>query len=462
MNMNVFKTVVSVLALLSFTQHFAQNTELSSYTFGEGYNFSNANGSTFRIQGYIQPSMDVEIYEDFDEPNATRFRMRRLRLRFSGQSANERFGYRLQMDLAGQDEAQREGDVTDARNYLLDAYISYKITRRIELIFGQRATYTDNRELFMNSNSLQLPERSRLTSAFASIREFGLFAKGTFRSGGGTYLKPYLTITNGDGANVFAGDRGGLKYGARLDFLPFGLFTNFGQFRQADVVRELTPKLVVGVTGNYNDGITSRRGRNSGRIVYLNDINGNGALDDGEERLPDYAKFGVDFLFKYKGFSVLGEYHKSFATDISDDINLRNDIFGDDISVLTDRFRGRVNPTSADFRDYTPQDYVRRQMMLGEAYNIQAGYLFKNGFSIDARYTHLNADTNSFLNNATFFNRPDYYTLGVSKYLSRNYGAKIQASYTWINAGEFGIFDNAGNVLPGNEQLFRLILTVAF
>jgi hypothetical protein len=191
-------------------------------------------------------------------------------------------------------------------------------------------------------------------------------------------------------------------------------------------------------------------------------LNGNGALDDGEERLPDYAKVGIDFLFKYKGFSVLGEYHKSFATDISDDITLRNDIYGDDIDVLTDRFRGRVNPTSDEFRDYTPQEYVKRQLMLGEAYNIQAGYLFKNGFSIDARYTHINSDTNSFLNNATFFNRPDYYTIGVSKYLSRSYGAKIQASYTWINAGEFGIFDNNGNILPGGEQLFRLILTVAF
>jgi hypothetical protein len=50
----------------------------------------------------------------------------------------------------------------------------------------------------------------------------------------------------------------------------------------------------------------------------------------------------------------------------------------------------------------------------------------------------------------------------VSKYLSRNYGAKIQASYTWINAGEYGIFDNNDNILPGGEQLFRLILTVAF
>jgi hypothetical protein len=336
------------------------------------------------------------------------------------------------------------------RNYLLDAYVSYKVTRRVELIFGQRATYTDNRELFMNSNALQLPERSRLTSAFASIREFGLFAKGTFKTGRGTYLKPYLTITNGDGANVFGNDRGGLKYGGRLDFLPFGLFTNFGQFRQADVVREQTPKLVVGVTANYNNGITSRRGRNSGRFVYLNDVNGNGQLEDGEERLPDYSKFGIDFLFKYKGFSVLGEYHKSFMSGVANDINLRSDWFND------------TNDFTDNFLSLSPGDYVKSQSMLGEAYNIQAGYLFKNGISIDARYTHINPDEFSFLNNATFFNRPDFYTIGLSKYLSRSYGAKIQASYTWINAGPGGINDNEGDPLPGDERLFRLILTLAF
>jgi len=441
---------------MSLSKGFAQNTRLSSYNFGEGYHFTNPNGSTMKLEGYIQPYYDSEIYKDSDQPNADRFRLRRLRVRFSGKSANERFGYRFQVDLAGADEAER-----DINSFLLDAYVSYKVAKRIEFIFGQRATYTDNRELFMNSYSLQLPERSRLTSAFASIREFGFFAKGSFRTGKGTYLKPYITVTNGDGANVFTNDRGGLKYGARLDFLPFGLFTNFGQFRQADVVRELTPKLVVGATVNYNDGISSRRGRNSGRIFYLNDVNNNGMLDDGEERLPDYGKFGIDFMFKYKGFSVIGEYHKSFA-DIPDDINLRNDIFGDDINVLTDRFRGRVSPTSDEFRDFTPQEYARRQMMLGEAYNIQAGYLFKNGYSIDARYTHINADRFSFLNNATFYNRPDYYTVGISKYLNRSYGAKIQASYTWINAGEDGINDNQGEKLPGDERLFRLILTLSF
>ena len=99
--------------------------------------------------------------------------------------------------------------------------------------------------------------------------------------------------------------------------------------------------------------------------------------------------------------------------------------------------------------------------MLGEAYNIQFGYLFKSGISLDGRYTHLKADTHSFLNNATFYNRPNYYSFGISKYLSRNYGAKIQASWTYVD-GTDGINDINGDPISGNETITRLMLTFAF
>jgi hypothetical protein len=432
--MKILKLIfITTLFLSTFTIS-AQDTELSSYRFGEGLNFTNANGNTLKLQGYMQPYFESEGYSEVEE-TANRFRMRRLRLRLSGKSKNERFGYRFQVDLAGADEGEN-----DINNFLLDAYISYALTDRIDVVFGQRATYTDNRELFMNSNSLQLPERSRLTSAFASIREFGLFVKGSFRTGRGSYMKPYFVLTNGDGANVFNRDRGGLKIGGRLDYLPFGLFTNFGQFRQADVVRERAPKLVVGVHFSHNNGMSSRRGRDSGRIIYLNAEN--------EESLPNYTKYGADFLFKYNGFSVLGEYTKSEAS-VPEDITQR---VRNDGSVATTFLVDGVQDVDA---------YVRGRMMLGEAYNIQMGYLFKNGLSVDGRYTHLQADDNSFLNNATFYNRPNYYTIGISKYLTRSYGAKIQASYTYID-GNLGINNNEGDPIPGDENLFRLILTFSF
>ena len=436
--MKIIKIISLFLFLISFNIN--SQSSLNSYSFGEGISFTADNGSMIKLSGYAQPHAEIKNYNDLEENSSSnRFRLRRLRLRFDGQASNPKFAYRFQVDLSGSSET---GEATG--DFLLDAYVSYDITNRIKVIFGQRSTHTDNRELFMNSNSLQLVERSRLTSAFSSIREFGLFLSGNFRlNGQGSYLRPYFVLTNGDGINNFDKDLGGLKIGGRIDFLPFGLFTNNGQFRQIDVMRELTPKFVIGVNYSHNSGMTSRRGRNSGSILYLNEL--------GQQSLPDYTKYGIDFLFKYNGFSALGEYVKSSSTVPTDIIErVRND-----------------GSTSSSFLVNGVQDiesYVNGRMMLGEAYNIQMGYLFKSGITIDSRYTHLKADDNSFLNNATFYNRPNYYTLGIGKLLGRNYGAKIQGSITLVD-GSLGVNhdnDTATDVVFKDELLFRLITTISF
>jgi len=429
------KIIFCLFSLLSIIG-FSQSMQMESYNFGEGLRFNGESGNSIRLTGYAQPMIDLKNYTDVEENSLLeRYRLRRLRLRIDGTSSNQRFGYRFQVDLSGTSEV---GDNTG--DYLLDAYVSYAVTNRISVLFGQRATYTDNRELFMNSNSLQLVERSRLTSAFSSIREFGLFVTGRFRMNNGSYLRPYFALTNGDGRNAFDKDRGGLKVGGRLDYLPFGLFTNLGQFRQIDVMREQTPKFVIGAHFSHNSGMSSRRGRASGEIIYLN------AND--EESLPDYVKYGVDFMLKYRGFSAIGEYIKSEATVPED---------------ITQRIRNNGSISTSFLVDgiQDVDSYVRGRMMLGEAYNIQMGYLFKSGFSVDTRYTHLIADQNSFLNNATFYNRPNYYTLGVGKLMSRNYGFKIQASVTYVD-GSLGINNNLSEPVSGNEILFRLITTISF
>ena len=430
------KQLSLIITLLISTSIFSQSLSLESYNFGEGLRFNDESGYSIRLTGYAQPMIDLKNYTDVEENSSlSRYRVRRLRLRVDGKSKNQKFGYRFQADLSGTSETGE-----DTGDYLLDAYVSYAVTNRISILFGQRATYTDNRELFMNSNSLQLVERSRLTSAFASIREFGLFISGRLRAGRGSYLRPYFVLTNGDGINVFDKDRGGLKIGGRLDYLPFGLFTNLGQFRQIDVMREQAPKLVLGVHFSHNSGMSSRRGRASGAIIYLD--------ENDQESLPDYTKYGIDFLFKYKGFSALGEYIKSTAV-VPDDITqrVRND--------------GSISESFLVDGLQNVDGYVKGRMMLGQAYNIQMGYLFKSGYSVDTRYTHLKADENSFLNNSTFYNRPNYYTIGVGKLLAKNYGAKIQASITYVD-GSLGINNTQGSPIQGNEWLTRIITTISF
>ena len=437
---------------------------LESYNLGEGVRLSQDDSYSFRIRGWLQPWYQSLEYEGDNEIRfANRFRMRRARINFEGNPGNQRLYYRLQFDLTGNGPERYFA----SKKYLLDAFVRYNITNQIRVTFGQRMPKTDNREVWMRSNTLQFVERSRLTSSFSSLREFGLLFRGNFRTKGGAYLRPYFSVANGDGENVFNADKGGLKVGGRIDFLPFGTFAKYGQWRQVDVVRELIPKLVIGAHYSVFNDVTSRRGRSesySRQFIYINDSNGNGSFDRGEERLPDYTKYGIDFMFKYKGFFALGEYIKS-SVSIPDDITHRNDAYSDlplDQQSYTTSFRKRVGRTT-DFVDISPDEYVRNQMILGEAYNIQMGYLFKNGLSIDGRYTHLVSEDFSYLNSPLYNNRPNQYTIGLGKFLTKNYGAKIQASYSWVD-GSLGISDYRGSQYPvsGGENILRMMLTLSF
>ncbi len=437
MKSNKVYLALSLAGLLTLSlPSFAQQARLNHYTLGEGLTFSKEKAYNINLRGYFQPYYELKSYTDEGlDKSLQRFRMRRMRLRLSGEAAQEKIEYRFQADFSGTSET---GD--ESAGLLFDAWLAYNFTPKIKLAFGQKVTPTDNRELWMGSNTLMLVERSRVTSAFASIREFGLFADGTFRLRGGRYIRSYLTLTNGDGLNAFNSDHGGLKVGGRLDFLPFGLFTYFGQFRQADVIRELAPKLVFGGHYSVNYGMSSRRGRGSGEIIYLN--------DEGLESLPNYTKYGLDFMFKYRGLTVLGEFTGSSAT-VPEDITqrVRND--------------GSVSRTFEVDGEQDVENYVKGRMMLGRAYNIQAGYYFKNRISVDARFAHIDADQHSFLNNGTFYNRPNYYTLGLSKYFTKGYGFKVQASITYVDAAP-GSNDIYQNPLEGGEWIGRVITTFSF
>ena len=415
----------------------SQEIIADKYRFGEGIRFTSNNGNLFGIRGFIQPSLEIKGYSDtISEGPFERFRLRRLRFEIFGAFKAEKINYRLKMDFSGISEV---GDQTN--NYLLDAFISYNFTKRLKILFGQRSTPTDNRELWMGSQATQFVERSRVTSAFSSIREFGLFIYGDIRFRNSSYLKNVLTITNGDGKNILDKDFGGLKIGGRIDYLPFGLFTYFGQFRQIDIIRENSPKFIFGTYYSYNNGISSRRGREGGSILYMD--NQNNIL------LPNYVKWGVDFLFKYKGISILGEYVNAFST-VPNEISqrVRND--GSIASTFT------VNSINVSV-----EDYINNRMMVGSGFNIQVGYFNKKLWSFDARYTHLRSKEFSFLNNGLYYNRPNYYTVGISKFLNKNYGFKIQASITYNEINE-NSRDINNNFISGNEWITRIMTTVTF
>ena len=426
----------------------SQNLLLGDYIPGNGITLaSDDDNYKVVLRGYAQSLFESRRvrYDSvgfFDKSVYNRFRARRVRLRISGKQSNPGFSYRLQLNLA---ESEVEND--ELSNVLWDAWVGYNINKYYRVSFGQKSSPTDNIEVLMASNTLQLPERSRLTGAFSNIREIGLFLDGRNNIKGSKWvIKPSVNITTGDGYGYKfnSKDFGGLKYGARVNFLPFGLFRNFGQFRQGDLVRELNPKLLVGFSASYNDGITSRRGRRNGDFIYYT-LNGT----DTSYQLPDFFKFGADILFKYRGFSLIGEFVQTKAF-IPDGITHRNDRYNNPNNLTT------------NFRTYSPADYVRTQMMLGSGLNLQAGYIFKSLFSIDGRFTSLRPDELSFLNNSLFYNRNKYYEIGVSKYFTKNYTFKVQASYRIIDDARLRHPNFDRDEFDASEDVFYLMVQLAF
>lgn len=401
-------TLVAALAvpLAAWAQDWEDDmtSSVQNYQLGEGWSYQSG-PFTGEIIALIQPHLEwkygpSEVFSDA----TVRTRLRRARVRFAGDHRDSRFYYRLTLDLSGTSE------LDDAQGIMLfQSFVGYRLTPQHRITLGQRGNPAGPREMQMNSGTLQLVERSRVSSAFATIAEMGIFYDGRMRLTGKQFLRPALAITTGDGANPLGRDYGGLKYAARLDWVPNGLFTRFGQFRQADLVRERTPKIIVGAYANFNQGMSSRRGREQGAILYL-DAN----LDP---LLPNYAQVGVDALLKYRGFSLLAEWIQAQAY-VPEGIAYR--VRNDGSVASTFEING-VNDVSA---------YVRNRMMNGSGFNMQAGYVLPSNWSVDVRATQLNPADFSFLRNGAFYDRPQYYTIGLTHYASRWYGLKHQLSAT--------------------------------
>ncbi|MCF6336147.1 MAG: hypothetical protein L3J12_10435, partial [Spirochaetales bacterium] len=87
------------------------------------------------------------------------------------------------------------------------------------------------------------------------------------------------------------------QYTGRVEFLPFGTFTKKGDYKGSDLSRETIPKLAVGIVYDINKNAVRSL---SNRGVYME-------IDSGLFE-TDISTLFVDTMFKYKGFSFMGEY----------------------------------------------------------------------------------------------------------------------------------------------------------
>jgi len=197
-------------------------------------------------------------------------------------------------------------------------------------------------------------------------------------------MREKFAISQGEGRNVTEGNEGGLQYTARLEVLPFGMFKSKGDYSQSDLKREESPKLMLGFTYNYNQDAVRERGFAGDYMLRA----------DGSLYETDQTTLFADAMFKYRGFSFMGEYAKRTAED--------------EIATEADA----MTPTGA-------------LVLTGSAINLQAGYLLKSNYEIALRFTTLDYEE------VTGTLPEEQYTLGASKYIV-GHKLKVQSdlSYT--------------------------------
>ena len=250
-----------------------------------------------------------------------------------------------------------------------------------------------NVERVVSSANMQLIDRSLLNSRFNIDRDLGIQLRHKTDLGNSFLMREKLSVSQGEGRNVSEGNQGGLQYTARLEFLPFAEFKSKGDYSQSDLKREEKPKLMMGFTYNFNQNAVKER---SGLGDYM-------FRSDGSLYETDQTTLFADTMFKYNGFSFMGEYAKRTAE----------------------------NPIATDIDGITPTGNV---VLTGNALNLQAGYLFKSNYEIAARFTGTNYES------ITNRDPERQYTLGVNKFIV-GHKLKVQSdiSYTTIDGNDDNI-----------------------
>lgn len=145
---------------------------LEKYQLGSGLKFNSySNEYEFKISGVVQTTYELKGLTDFEEFNS-RFRVRRARLAVEGKIRRAKLSWRIKTDF-GLPFGNSNEELNNGA--LLDAFITYQPIPQVKITVGQRSLFSDNRELRMSSTGLSFVERSRVTSAMAAIRDFGLF-----------------------------------------------------------------------------------------------------------------------------------------------------------------------------------------------------------------------------------------------------------------------------------------------
>lgn len=349
-------------------QQVQSQTTLPYFSYGKGLGIT-APDSLFsiNIRFRMQNRMAFTTVDTDDfQIESVEARVRRTRLRFDGFVYSPRLTYTLQLSFSRGD---MDYESLNFPNIVRDAWIQYAVTKNLSIGIGQ-TKLPGNRQRVNSSGDLQFVDRSIVNATFNIDRDFGIQFN---------YKKDFYTVrgamSSGEGRNISNSDQG-MAYTGRVELLPFGHFTNGGDYFEGDLAREKKPKVSFGLGYSHNENAI-RTGGQLGPFLY-----------DGTNINTQF----IDFLYKHNGWAFASEFIK----------------------------RTSPNPIT------TNETGAQRYVFVGHGENYQGSYLFKNNFEIAGRFSMVTPGQEI----EGMEEKVEQYTLGLTKYI-KGHRVKIQNDITW-------------------------------
>ncbi|WP_040490469.1 porin [Indibacter alkaliphilus] len=360
----------------------------------EGISFSKDSLFLMNLRFRMQNRAGFNTLEgDAFQVSEYEMRVRRLRLRFDGFVGNPRFQYYIQLAFSKADLDLETGLIAQP---VRDAILYYFVNENFYLGFGQ-SKLPGNRQRVISSGNLQFADRSTANAIFTLDRDFGLFLYKTIPFQNQSILQLKGVISTGDGRNASA-INDGLAYTGRLEFLPFGRFTNSGDYSEGDFEFEPNPKLAIGVTYSENQKATRTGGQLGQELFESRNMN----------------SFIVDGTYKHLGYAVLAEYFHRASED-----------------PVTTNAMGDI-----------------RYVLVGWGINTQVSKMLDRKNELAVRYSSVHPNANI----TQFQERVDEALLGFTHYVN-GHRIKVQVNlgYKWLEG--LARFENTGNSWTGMFQV---------
>ena len=360
-----------LLTVLFVTTKPGAAQDVTNNKFGKGITVVAQDSSfSLRYGGRIQ-SLFVGVQDTETNTFASKFLIRRARLKFDGFAFTPRLTYKVELGLSNSDMSGASiAETGKTANLILDAVVKYDFYRNWSVWVGQ-TKLPGNLERIISSGSLQFVDRSLVNSRYNIDRDAGIQLHYN-----GKKFRWISSISSGEGRNITVDNIGGYDYTHRLEWLPAGAFASKGELSGADLKREQSPKLMIGIAYDLNDRASRERGQLGSFLS--------------EQRT--LTTWFFDAHFKYRGFSAMAEYVDKEASGGS---------------VIRD-----------DDGNYVESFYV------GTGCNTQIGYVFKNNFEVAARYSHVAPRIE------TQEQEAEQYTFGLSRYFV-GHALKVQSDITF-------------------------------